>query len=271
MLPGGSPLFGLGTVAGCLGFVNAGFEIAEQVRSGSMPEPDYIFIAAGSTGSVTGLILGCKLAGLKTKVAAVQVSEGLVTNPASIERNVRNTLKMMRKADPIVPDISITYPDGFLFFDKYLGSAYGCMTRAGLDAVDTVARLEGDKGFHLETTYTGKACAAMFDFMKATPAGDGKTVLFWNTYNSRDLSDLARKSNYSYEKLPKAFHKFFNEKLACWQYKECPEEKRDKCKAYYGDDNRCWVVKELQGGDTAACADCDARKELEKRINVEKE
>gem|GEM_PF-41690 len=268
MLPGGSPLFGLGTVAGCLGFVNAGFELAEQVKAGEIPEPSHVFIAAGSTGSVSGLILGCKLAGLKTKVAAVQVSDAIVTNPSSIERNIKNTLKMMRKADPNIPEVKVTYPDDFLFFDKYLGTEYGCMTREGIAAVDLVARLEGDKGFHLETTYTGKACAAMLDFMKTTPAEGDHAILFWNTYNSRDLTDLAKQSNYDVQKLPKVFRKFFDEKLACFQLRHCTPEIAENCIAYYADDNRCWIVKASHGDDTTACEECPTRKEIEQKNNV---
>jgi 1-aminocyclopropane-1-carboxylate deaminase/D-cysteine desulfhydrase-like pyridoxal-dependent ACC family enzyme len=265
MLPGGSPLFGIGTVAGCLGFVNAGFELAEQVKAGEISEPEYIFIAAGSTGSVSGLILGCKLAGLKTKVAAVQVSDNIITNPASIQRNIKNTLKLMRKADPSIPATSITYPEDFLFFGDYLGSEYGCMTKEGIAAVDFVARLEGDKGFHLETTYTGKACAAMIDFMKKTPSAKDQVVLLWNTYNSRDLTELSRKSKYAFEKLPKNFRQFFDEQQTCFQLKQCPANIAEACPAYYNDDNRCWLVKEALGDDTTACNNCPTRNEIEKK------
>lgn len=269
MLPAGSPFFGIGSVVGCLGFVNAGFELAEQIKTGEMPEPKNIFIAAASTGSASGLILGCKLAGLKTKVAVVQVSENIVTNTKAIKRNIKNTLKFMQKADPNVPSTEIKYPDDFCFISGYLGPKYGCMTKEGIAAVDLVARLEADKGFHLETTYTGKAFAAMVEAMKNAPAENDDTILFWNTYNSRDLTDLAKQSNYSFQKLPKAFRKFFNEKLSCFQYKQCSPEIAENCPAFYADDNRCWLVKELHGCDMTACADCDVRNEIEKKISAE--
>ncbi|MBN2149878.1 MAG: pyridoxal-phosphate dependent enzyme [Candidatus Lokiarchaeota archaeon] len=269
MLPGGSPLFGLGTVAGCLGFVNAGFELAEQVKSGAMPEPDRIFIAAGSTGSVSGLILGCKLAGLKSKVSAVRVSANIVTNTASIQRNIRNTLKLMRRADPGVPEVALVYPGDFEFLDSYLGSEYGCVTRAGQDAVDLVNRLEGGKGFHLETTYTGKACAAMLDHLRAIPKDKGETALLWNTYNSRDLSHLVGDVASTYPRLPKAFHQFFDLKMTCWQYKDNACESPRGCPAFQSDDNRCWLVKAAHGQDTTRCVDCSTRKEIEGHLAIE--
>ncbi len=269
MLPGGSPLFGLGTVAGCLGFVNAGFELAEQIKARAMPEPDHIFIAAGSLGSVSGLILGCKLAGLKTKVAAVMVSAKIIANAASIERNIRNTLKLMRKADPGVPEIKIKYPEDFMFFDYYLGSEYGCVTRSSQTAVDLVNRLESGKGFHLETTYTGKACAAMLDYLRTKPKEQGEVALLWNTYSSRDLSNLVGDLATTYLKLPKTFHQFFEPKMTCWQYTGCTCKVPSDCPAYQSDDNRCWLVKEAHGQDTTKCNECNTRKEIEKQLVIE--
>ncbi len=270
ILPGGSPLFGLGTVAGCLGLVNAGFELKQQVDAGIIPEPDYVFIAAGSTGSASGLILGCKLAGLKTTVVPVQVSENIVANPSSIQKNIRGTLKLMRKYDDSVPDIKVTYPGDFLFVDGYLGSAYGCVTRASQAAVDKVADTERGLGFHLETTYTGKACAAMLDFLSGKKDATGNSVaLLWNTYNSRDLAPFLLTAPPSYTRLPRSFHKFFEKVAVCWQSEHCTAEKRDKCPVFMGDDNRCWMVKQLAGHDVSRCENCQTRTEIEECVHVE--
>jgi D-cysteine desulfhydrase len=267
MLPGGSPLFGIGSVLGCIGFVNAGFELKEQIDAGAMPEPDYIYIAAGSTGSSSGLILGCHLAGLKTKVVAVQVSDGTITNPASIERNIKKTSSVLHKLDPAIPVASLVHDRDFLFVSGYLGSKYACVTKSGLQAVDKVAEFEGDLGFHLETTYTGKACAAMLDFM-ADPEHKGPaTILFWNTYNSKDLTELAK--GFEYQKLPRALRKYFDTRLTCWQNKSCPDEVREVCPAYFNDDNRCWNVMAKAGEDTSECDACPAKKAIEENSPIE--
>ncbi|MFX0100913.1 MAG: 1-aminocyclopropane-1-carboxylate deaminase/D-cysteine desulfhydrase [Candidatus Hodarchaeota archaeon] len=211
MLPGGSSLFGLGTGLGGLGFVNAGFELKEQVDKSLIPEPDYIFIASASTGSAAGLILGCKMAGLKTKVVSVQVSEPILTNPSAILSNIKKINKVIKKVDPKIENVKITYPEDFLFVKGFLGEKYGCVTEHGLKAIEMVKSKEGDKGFKLDTSYTGKAFAAMLDFMEKNPESNDKNVLFWNTYNSRDLTELVEKSNNEFEKLPKSFHKYFKE------------------------------------------------------------
>ncbi len=50
--PGGS------NVRGVLGFVDCAFEIKRQIEEKELPEPERIFVAAGSGGTLAGLILG---------------------------------------------------------------------------------------------------------------------------------------------------------------------------------------------------------------------
>ncbi len=51
-----------GSVAlGAVGFVNAAFELDAQIKAGLLPEPDFIYVAAGSFGTVAGLSLGLKV------------------------------------------------------------------------------------------------------------------------------------------------------------------------------------------------------------------
>ena len=64
---GSSPL-------GVAGYVNAGLELAAQVADGLVPEPDLVYVAAGTTGTSVGLKLGLKLAGLHTRVLPIRVT-----------------------------------------------------------------------------------------------------------------------------------------------------------------------------------------------------
>jgi len=242
MLIGGAPLFGLGTSLGTLGFVDAAFELKKQINAGEIPEPDYIFDAAGSTGTAAGLIAGCKLVGLKTKVIPVQVSPPILINPKNIARNANLVLKLMRKYDKSVPNITIDRQD-FDIQTEYFGSDYGVKTKRGQAAVDKIYELEGkQKDFKIETTYTGKTLAAMIDFAKQ-PENKEKVLLFWNTYNSVSLDDHLKKTNFDYTQLPKEFHKFYETSFQCWRIKNCLEQKRKKCPAYLCDEYRCWKVK----------------------------
>ncbi|MEE8170366.1 MAG: pyridoxal-phosphate dependent enzyme, partial [Phycisphaerae bacterium] len=65
--PGGSsPLAGLS-------FINAAFELRRQIDAGALPEPKWLFVPLGSLGTAAGLALGCRLAGLKTRVVGIVV------------------------------------------------------------------------------------------------------------------------------------------------------------------------------------------------------
>ena len=63
----------------------------------------------------------------------------------------------------------------------------------------------------LEPTYTGKAMAALIGNAKKEKLNlKHKTILFWNTYNSRDFSEILKTMDY--HNLPKELHWVF-EKL----------------------------------------------------------
>ncbi len=246
MFPGGSPLFGIGSPLGTIGFINAVVELKIQIDQGVVPEPDVIFIPGGSTGTAAGLIAGCKLLGLKTKVHVVAVYTTLTANPSAIMKNANKALKYLRKRDKSIPNIEVL-EDDFEFISGYLGSGYGIKTIRGQNAIDKVMELEGyHKDFKLETTYTGKAIAAMFNYLEKEE-NKSKKVLFWNTYNSNDLDKFVKETNFDYKKLPKKFHKFYEEELfQCWQYAECPKNIRVECPAYLNHEYRFWKITECK-------------------------
>jgi D-cysteine desulfhydrase len=266
MLPGGSPLFGMGTNLGTVGFINAAFELKSQIDKGLLAEPDALFIAGGSTGTAAGLIAGLKLLGSKIKVHIVAVYGELVANPSSVIKNANNALKYLHKCDKLIPKLKIT-EDDFEFIQGYIGSSYGVKTVKGQNAVDIVYEKEGKlKGFKLETTYTGKAMAALFDFFKVEN-NKSKKVLFWNTYNSNDLDKYLKQTDFNYKKLPKKFHKFYETtKFQCWQIANCPQELKEKCPAYFNHEYRFWKITECKLNNEKKSI---VRKELEKVIQLE--
>ncbi|MFX1480510.1 MAG: 1-aminocyclopropane-1-carboxylate deaminase/D-cysteine desulfhydrase [Promethearchaeota archaeon] len=242
MFPGGSPLFGFGSPLGMIGFINAIFELREQIKSGEVPEPDMIFIAGGSTGTAAGLVAGCKLLGLKTRVAVVAVYADFIANSSAVAKNASKALKYLHKRDKNIPKIKII-EDDFDFIKGYLGSEYGIKTIRGQKAVDLLYDLEGKRGgFKLETTYTGKAMAGMLDYLKEEK-NKSKKVLFWNTYNSNDLDKYLKETGFNYKKLHKKLHKFFVAKrFQCWQITDCPEKIKKNCSAYYNHEYRFWNI-----------------------------
>jgi D-cysteine desulfhydrase len=161
---------------GCVGHVSGALELAEQVHAGALPEPDILFVALGTSGTAAGLIAGLKLAGLRTRVAAVQVADRIAANSVVVRFFAQRTLDWLRSLDPAVPPLRVT-SDDFQVLSNYFGRGYGHSTPAAEEALRSQAG-----NLSLETTYTGKALAACLDFCRSCPVSS--TVLFWNTFNS---------------------------------------------------------------------------------------
>ena len=184
---------------GNLGFVNAAFELKKQIETGVLPEPDYLFVAAGSLGTFCGLWLGCRLASLKTKVIGVNISNA---NTKRAANEINHICQYLQKKDPGFPQLRVADADLTILQD-YRGERYAQFTKEGMEAILLMHSLENIK---LDGTYTGKTLAGALDYIKKNHLED-KVILFWNTYNSVDLSHLIK--NIDYRKLPPHFHKYF--------------------------------------------------------------
>lgn len=94
LLSGNRPLYipaGGTTPISTLGYVNAVFELKEQIEREEMPKPDYIFVPAGTGGTMAGLIIGRVLSGLDTETIGLNVSTKLIINRFMVSRLVNKT------------------------------------------------------------------------------------------------------------------------------------------------------------------------------------
>jgi hypothetical protein len=76
--------------------------------------------------------------------------------------------------------------------------------------MEAVAQMKSKEGIKLDGTYTGKAFSALMDDAKKQNLRD-KVVLFWNTYNSKNFSDVI--ATLDYRQLPKNFHRYFEQEV----------------------------------------------------------
>lgn len=204
-LVGNKPYYvpgGASSPIGNVGFVNAAFEIQKQVEEGLLPEPDYIIAAAGSVGTIAGLELGCRLTGMKTKTIGVGVAMSFYGTPGRFAGMVNSVCNFLRKSDLSVPEVRCRKEE-MIIFNDYLGEEYAAFTELGVETVRTMRDLEG---VNLDHTYTGKALGGGLDWL-ANQGLQDKVVLFWNTYNSVDLTHLIKDADY--HDLPRAVHKYF--------------------------------------------------------------
>jgi len=189
---------------GMVGFVDGALELAQQVADGVLPEPDCLYAASGTMGTVVGLLLGIKAAALRTRVVAVRVTAPMYTSMRKARRFFRATNTLLHDADPDFP--LLDFPeDQFELRHDFFGQQYALYTK---EAVDAVRQMKDSEGIAIEATYTGKTLAALLADIASGALRD-KTVLFWNTYNSHDFTGEIEGLDHT--ALPKPLHRYFEQ------------------------------------------------------------
>lgn len=189
---------------GIIGYINAALELQEQIEQGVMPEPDLIYVALGSGGTAAGLLLGIKLAGLKSKVVAVRVVSE--KNPGDKEALVKNlcnqTIEYLTRHDQSFPQVTITDQD-FTVNHDFFGNGYAVISEPVAQAVKLLKEYEQ---ITLDGTYAGKAWAALINDLATQPIKD-KIILFWDTFCAGEFKE---KTNLvDYHQLPATLHPYF--------------------------------------------------------------
>ncbi len=156
---------------GTLGYVAAALELDEQL--GDAPQPDAIYIAAGTLGTVAGVALGLALAGRTIPIHAVRITSRLVTNRRILERLIAGCAAILASAGVDVADAATKALASVRIRDDQLGAGYGHATEAGEHAT----RVFAGHGMELDPTYTAKAAAAVL------AAADDRP-LFWHTLSA---------------------------------------------------------------------------------------
>jgi len=166
---GGSNAFGT------LAYLDVALEIAEQAAAGDLPPPGTIVVPVGSGGTVTGITLGLRIAGLDAAVLGVVVNDMLPLDARAMTRLARTTAQLLRsRGMDDVPEIG---ESDFDLRPDWLGATYGDPTPA---SVAEVARARAE-GLQLEPVYTGKALAAVRELGAALRG----PVLWLNTHGPR--------------------------------------------------------------------------------------
>ena len=159
---------GASTATGALGFAKG---VAEVAAAGI--KPDVIIHASSSGGTQAGLIAGCALFGLRTRVIGISADE----TASSLSRIVSGLLDDMAarlgaRRDTIGGGREIEVDD------SQVGAGYGLATPASTEALELMARREG---ILLDPVYTAKAMAGLVARLRAEAFSTTDTILFWHT------------------------------------------------------------------------------------------
>lgn len=189
---------------GTIGYVNAAFELKEQIIDGEIPEPDCVYIALGSMGTAVGLMLGLKAANLGSRVISVRAADERTANPRKMVGLFDKTTRFLHSLDAAFPKLELSENDIDVRHGFY-GRENGLFTQRGMEARK---HMEKSEEIELDEVYTGRAFACLTGDAEKGYLRD-KVVLFWNTYDSRDFSDAIATVDYRY--LPRCFHHYFEE------------------------------------------------------------
>lgn len=160
---------------GTLGYVETALEIAGQVERGEMPEPGTVVVPVGSGGTVAGMTLGLRIAGLRSTVLGVVVNDAMPLDADTLLELGNRTADLLRdRGATYVPHLA---PSELAARTDWLGATYGDPTPASVRMVAAAARA----GLEIEPVYTGKALAAIADL---GPSLKGP-VLWLNTHGPR--------------------------------------------------------------------------------------
>ena len=154
---------------GALAYFSVILELVEQLGEENMP--DYIVIATGSGATQSGLLVGAKALGLKTKVLGICVSDRKAEFQPVVEKISRELVGMLGL------EIKIE-PQDVILFDEYLGPGYGCITE---DVAKTIKAIFRKEGVVLDPVYTGKAMVGLLDLLQKNYFSKEDSVLFIHT------------------------------------------------------------------------------------------
>jgi 1-aminocyclopropane-1-carboxylate deaminase/D-cysteine desulfhydrase-like pyridoxal-dependent ACC family enzyme len=160
---------GASTPLGALGFVRAVGELTAQ-----LPEaPACIFHSTSSGGTQAGLVAGCALHRLPTRVIGISADESVAGIQATVSEIVAGMGNLLGVDGAALAAARTIEAD-----DRFIGAGYGIPSDASREAQEMLARTEA---LVVDHTYTAKALAGMIGWIREGRFRSDETILFWHT------------------------------------------------------------------------------------------
>lgn len=184
-------------------YINAAFELKQQIDAGELPEPEHIFVPVGSCSTLAGLTLGTQLTGLKTKVMGIRVAPShLGPFPACTEGEVNKVINQAVKQMKSWGIKGIHQIPQCHFSNDFYGEGYGVASTES----EAAKKAFEQAGIKLENTYSAKAAAA---FLQQLEIDNKKPQLFWQTFNSvESTTSLKSVATNSHQELSPALQNY---------------------------------------------------------------
>jgi D-cysteine desulfhydrase family pyridoxal phosphate-dependent enzyme len=159
---------GASTATGAAGMARGVGELAASAL-----RPDMIVHATSSGGTQAGLIAGCSLFGLRSRVVGISADDAACSIAETVSRLLADLAPRLGASAAAVGASDRVNVD-----DRFVGEGYGIPTPASTEALQLLARTEG---ILLDPVYTAKAMAAVIAKIADGELTADQTVLFWHT------------------------------------------------------------------------------------------
>jgi D-cysteine desulfhydrase len=153
---------------GALGLPAAGAERLAQIDA-----PDVIVHACSSGGTTAGLVAGCVLHGVTTRVVGISADDPPDAVRAAVT-GIREGLGDMLGVDRLAERGA----DRYDVDDAFVGDGYGLPSPASIEAQQLAIRAAG---MFTDHTYTAKALAGLLGWCRDGRIPPDATALFWHT------------------------------------------------------------------------------------------
>jgi D-cysteine desulfhydrase family pyridoxal phosphate-dependent enzyme len=163
------PLGGSGP-EGMAGYVSATSELCQQLAERRI-DASRLYVAVGSGGTYSGLVLGAMKYAAPYRVVGISVSRAsdyLLDHIPVAAAVAADQLGLIQR--PEAKDLDL--------YDAYIGAGYGTITDGCSEAISLVARTEG---IILDPVYSGKAMHGLIDHIKQGLVSSQDTVIFLHT------------------------------------------------------------------------------------------
>jgi D-cysteine desulfhydrase len=154
---------------GTLGYVLGALEIAQQAGAMAL-QPRAVLCATSSGSTHAGLALAKELFALPFDVIGISVNWAAGPTAEAVSKLASSAAELVG-TDPIPPE-KITV------LDEYIGPGYGQVDARTVEAIRTLARLEG---ILFDPVYTGKVMAGLMDLAQQGTWAKDELVIFLHT------------------------------------------------------------------------------------------
>lgn len=173
---------------GIWGYIEAARELSEDFKRMNF-YPDYIISAAGSGGTLAGLVAGRVLYNMSANIAAVNVCDDATYFQRRVAEDIKGWIERYDLAKSLelglqVDDIT-QYHFDVNIIEGYVGPGYAKVTGEVLSTIHELTKLEG---IVLDPVYTGKAFHGLVSEIKAGRFDHANNMVFVHTGGQMGLT-----------------------------------------------------------------------------------